>query len=47
MDISSVCGTGEKITVSEVGAAIKRMKSSKAAGPSGAVADKMKATGEV
>ena len=30
MDVSHVCRSGEKITVSEVGAAISRMKSSKA-----------------
>ena len=37
----------EKITVSEVGGTIGGMESSKPAGPSGVVADKMKAAGEV
>ena len=47
MDVNSVCGPGEKITVSEVSAAISRMKSSKAAEPFGVLADMMKASGEV
>ena len=47
MVVSLVCGTGEEITASEVGAAIGRMKSSKSAGLSGIVADMMKVAGEV
>jgi hypothetical protein len=39
-------GPSEKITVEEVQAAIKRMKRNKAAGPSGVVADMLKAAGK-
>ena len=36
----------EEITIAEVQAAIKKMKNSKAAGPSGVVAEMLKAAGE-
>ena len=37
---------GEEITVEEVQAAIKKMRNNKAAGPSGVVADMLKAAGD-
>jgi hypothetical protein len=46
-EVEATSGPGEKITVAEVQAAIKKMKSNKAAGPSGVVADMLKAAGEV
>jgi hypothetical protein len=42
-----VVGPCEEITIAEVKAAIKKMKNSKAAGPSGVVADMLKAAGDV
>ena len=44
-DVRPVCGPGEKISEEEVGAAIGKMKLGKARGPSGVVADMLKAAG--
>ena len=41
-----MCGPGEKISEEEVEAAIGKMKLGKASGPSGVVADMLKAAGE-
>jgi hypothetical protein len=46
-DVGAVCGPCERISVKEVTEAIAKMKSSKAAGPSGVVADMVKAAGGV
>ena len=45
-DVRPVCGPGEKISEEEVEAAIGKMKLGKAAGPSGVVADMLKAAGK-
>ena len=45
-DVRPVCGPGERISEEEVEAAIGKMKLGKAAGPSGVVADMLKAAGE-
>ena len=45
-DVRPVCGPGEKISEEEVGAAIGKMKLGKAGGPSGVVADMLKAAGD-
>ena len=45
-DVHKVEGPCEKISVSEVRAAIKKMKDNKASGPSGVVADMLKTAGE-
>ena len=45
-DVRPVCGPDEKISEEEVEAAIGKMKLGKAAGPSGVVADMLKAAGE-
>ena len=45
-DVRPVCGPGEKISEEEVGAAIGKMKLGKAGGPSGVVADMLKANGD-
>ena len=42
-DVGPVFGPGEKISEEEVGAAISKMKLGKAGGPSGVVADMLKA----
>ena len=39
-------GSCEKFTITEVHAAIKKMKNNKAAGPSGVISDMIKAAGE-
>ena len=44
-DVRPVFGPGEKISEEEVGAAISKMKLGKAGGPSGVVADMLKAAG--
>src|SRR5260221_12458540 len=43
---NAVCGPEERISTNEVRAAIAKMKIGKAAGPSGVVAEKLKAAGE-
>ena len=43
----AVCGPSELISTDEVRAAISKMKSGKVSGPSGVVAEKLKAAGEV
>ena len=45
-DVRPVCGPGEKISEEEVEAAIGKMKLGKAGGPSGVVADMLKAAGD-
>ena len=45
-EVKPVCGPGEKISEVEVEAAIGKMKLGKAAGPSGVVADMLKAAGD-
>ena len=45
-DVRPVCGPGEKISEEEVEAAISKMKLGKAGGPSGVVADMLKAAGD-
>ena len=45
-DVSMLSGPCEKISLQEVRAAIKKMKCNKASGPSGVVADMLKAAGE-
>ena len=45
--VNPVCGPSEKISTLEVSNAIHKMKRSKAAGPSGVVADMLKAAGAV
>ena len=45
-DVRPVCGPGERISEEEVEATIGKMKLGKAAGPSGVVADMLKAAGE-
>ena len=45
--VESVCGPCERISTEEVRSAIKKMKNNKAAGPSGVVADMLKAAGDV
>jgi hypothetical protein len=44
-EVEPVCGPVNEITIVEVMSAIKKMKSNKAAGPSGVVADMVKAAG--
>ena len=46
MDVRPVCGPGEKISEEVVEAAIGKKKLGKAAGPSGVVADMLKAAGD-
>ena len=46
-ETSMVSGPSESISIKEVEAAIAKMKNNKAAGPSGVVADMVKAAGEV
>jgi len=45
-NVNAVCGARERISTSEVRAAIAKSKSGKAAGPSGVVAEMLKASGE-
>ena len=45
--VEPVCGPCERISTEEVRYAIKKMKNNKAAGPSGVVADMLKAAGDV
>ena len=45
--VEPVCGPCERISTEEVRSAIKKMKNNKAAGPSGVVADMLKAAGDV
>jgi hypothetical protein len=45
-EVDAVCGPSEEITFEEVKAAVKKMKNCKAAGPSGVVADMVKAAGD-
>ena len=45
-EVKPVCGPAEKISEVEVDAAIDKMKLGKAAGPSGVVADMLKAAGD-
>ena len=45
-DVRPVCGPGEKISEVEVETAIGKMKLGKAGGPSGVVADMLKAAGD-
>ena len=45
-EVNAVSGPSEKISFEEVKAAVKKMRSNKAAGPSGVVADMLKAAGD-
>ena len=45
-DVRPECGPSEKISEEEVGVAIGKMKLGKAGGPSGVVADMLKAAGD-
>ena len=45
-EVGAVSGPCEEISFEEVRAAVKKMKNSKAAGPTGVVADMLKATGD-
>jgi hypothetical protein len=46
VEVGAVNGPSEEISFEEVSAAVKKMKSNKAAGPSGVVADMLKAAGD-
>ena len=46
-DVSPVCGPSERISASEVDAAIGRMKQGKSGGPTGIVSEMLKAAGEI
>ena len=46
VEVGVVNGPTEEISFEEVSAAVKKMKNNKAAGPSGVVADMLKAAGD-
>ena len=46
-NVSPVCGPCGRISALEVGVAIKNMKQGKSAGPTGVVAEMLKAAGEI